>query len=393
MSTSVLAKDPTATTPALAGRQIFGLDIIRFGAACLVMAHHLAFAIWAGNTYPANYRYLGPFTWGGFIGVEIFFVLSGFIIAYTAENATPLGFIENRFIRLYPTAWICSTFTALLLIVAGVEHFGSSLRGEWVRSLLLYPHGSYVDGSYWTLPIEISFYCIIFALLLIKRFDLLSVVMSVVGILSTTFLIYAFAFMHSLVPHNALANHYIPLAFDWQGGFLLLPHGCFFAIGSLLWLCLLRKVTIARLLVISYCLIGSVIEVQNHSAGMRIWYHASYRLLLPEAIWPLGLISIVAAVYFNNSIGEWLGPRGARFARRLGLVTYPLYLIHQTAGYILVPAFHRFMPDIAALIVTMIVLICVSFAIHLFLEKPLQRLLRRVLHPPVTAPNSAATLP
>lgn len=393
MTSFAPTKDPAAATPALAGRQIFGLDVIRFAAACLVMAHHLAFAIWAGNQYPANYRYLGPLTWGGFIGVEVFFVLSGFIIAYTAENATPLGFLENRFIRLYPTAWICATLTALLLIVSGTTPFGSALLGQWKRSVLLYPHGAYVDGSYWTLPVEVSFYCIVFALLLLKRFNLLGVVMSVVGVVSTTLLLYAFAASHSLVPPSSLARHYLPLMFDWQGAVLLLNFGCFFAIGSLLWLCLLRKTTLPRLLVIAYCLVGSVIEVHVHSEGMALWFHAPYSLFLPEALWPLGLLSIIAAVYFNDSFGRWLGPKGAQLTRRLGLITYPLYLIHQTVGYLLIPALHRFMPDILALFVAMLALIGAAFALHLFLEKPLQHLLRRLLHPPITGSTPAASLP
>jgi peptidoglycan/LPS O-acetylase OafA/YrhL len=51
-------------------RQLLGLDLIRFSAAFMVLAFHLC----AGTA-------LGPLTRWGWVGVEIFFVLSGFVIA------------------------------------------------------------------------------------------------------------------------------------------------------------------------------------------------------------------------------------------------------------------------------------------------------------------------
>jgi peptidoglycan/LPS O-acetylase OafA/YrhL len=88
--------------------QIIGLDIVRCVAALYVMLYHYGCWIWAGNNLPgiigAQDHWMAPFSWPGWVGVEIFFVLSGFVIAYSAQGNTASGFAKRRIIRLYPTA-------------------------------------------------------------------------------------------------------------------------------------------------------------------------------------------------------------------------------------------------------------------------------------------------
>ena len=45
---------------------------------------------------------LTPIAWVGWVGVEIFFELSGFVIAYSAEGASAFVFFRSRFFRLMP---------------------------------------------------------------------------------------------------------------------------------------------------------------------------------------------------------------------------------------------------------------------------------------------------
>ena len=98
----------------MGSRQIIGLDLVRFGAACLVMLFHLCYWISAGGsdaTAPnvakvhIQYNELAIFRLG-YVGTYIFFVLSGFVIAYSAHNSTASAFLRGRIVRLMPAIWL-----------------------------------------------------------------------------------------------------------------------------------------------------------------------------------------------------------------------------------------------------------------------------------------------
>ena len=77
--------------------KIESLQLLRFIAAMLIVSVHLNFEF-------------------GHIGVDIFFVLSGFIIAYVTDKKTQSFFI-NRLIRIIPFYWLITfLFIATLLI-------------------------------------------------------------------------------------------------------------------------------------------------------------------------------------------------------------------------------------------------------------------------------------
>ena len=61
-----------------------------------------------------------PFGW---IGVQIFFVISGIVIANSAQSATPFRFAVSRFLRLYPAAWIAAAIICLLHTVTPAEAY------------------------------------------------------------------------------------------------------------------------------------------------------------------------------------------------------------------------------------------------------------------------------
>src|SRR4051794_242345 len=104
-----------------------GVDILRFLAAAMVMFYHYGFWVWA---YPAGIsaRATGGipphpemgFVGSGWVGVQVFFVISGFVIAFSAENSTPLKFFEARFRRLVPAVWVCAPISAIVLLTVGL---------------------------------------------------------------------------------------------------------------------------------------------------------------------------------------------------------------------------------------------------------------------------------
>src|ERR1700683_4879328 len=88
------------------------LDLLRFGAALSVALYHVC-------KWPAGGHALQSVTQFGFLGVDVFFMISGYVILMTAEFRTPVEFAKSRIARLYPTFWISVAVTSVALSVTG----------------------------------------------------------------------------------------------------------------------------------------------------------------------------------------------------------------------------------------------------------------------------------
>jgi peptidoglycan/LPS O-acetylase OafA/YrhL len=78
--------------------------------------------------------YLASYAQYGFLGVPIFFTISGFVIAYSAEGRTPVGFAIARFSRIYPTFLFCMTLTFATILLLGGTNFQVNLA-QWFANL------------------------------------------------------------------------------------------------------------------------------------------------------------------------------------------------------------------------------------------------------------------
>ena len=146
-------------------RMIGGLQMLRGVAATLVVLFHLQ----AASTFEGHVPgILGWFN-GGETGVDVFFVLSGFVIFRSVQGRAGRGagwFLRQRFWRIVPPYWVALGLT--LLALAGL----SVLRGDWsewpsvgkiLTSVLLLPVPHQVMAVAWTLTVEGVFY-LVFAL-------------------------------------------------------------------------------------------------------------------------------------------------------------------------------------------------------------------------------------
>src|ERR1051325_598311 len=98
------------------------LDLLRFIAACGVMLFHYTYFGPQHHTWPGSFPILSQISKYGFLGVDVFFILSGFVILLTAYEKDAIAFTVARMIRLYPAYWICVTLTAACVIVTGSLH-------------------------------------------------------------------------------------------------------------------------------------------------------------------------------------------------------------------------------------------------------------------------------
>jgi len=250
----------------------------------------------------------------GRIGVQIFFVISGFVIAYSARKASTGSFLRSRVLRLVPAAWICATIS--LAVATFADNRGAvSLIASWVRSVVFFPKGEYIDGSYWTLGIECAFYAIVLMLIACNALRHLEKAFGVIALVSALFSATALVIRPEL--GGLVSNRALQL--------MLVVHGSDFAVGIFLWGLLFEGVSRLRVAGLMSGLIGGGIEV-------FYWVPLPQYRIWGVAIWLLSIAAIAASVRFNDRLQVRLSDRALALIRNAGLTTYPLYLLHDLIG-------------------------------------------------------------
>jgi exopolysaccharide production protein ExoZ len=151
-------------------KQIISVQYLRAIAATGVVFHHAL-----GPPY-INSGLAAPTTIGE-AGVDLFFVISGFIIWVTTRgpDLSPADFVQHRIVRIVPLYWMC-TFAYLALELAGRKTEAISISAL-VRSLLFIPTydpalAQRISAFYflgWTLMYEMFFYALFAVVLTLPR--------------------------------------------------------------------------------------------------------------------------------------------------------------------------------------------------------------------------------
>jgi len=169
------------------------LDFLRFWAATLVLVSH-SYPLFGKQPEPIA-KFLGVSTGGG-LAVAAFFVISGFLVTKSyLSRGNPIEFITNRCLRLFPALLVVVFLSVVFLgpaysSLGFVEYFTDSstsnyIRTSWLKIQYRLPgvfemnprHA--VNGSLWTLPVEVLMYfgVLLLGLLgMLKRFEVLLIV-------------------------------------------------------------------------------------------------------------------------------------------------------------------------------------------------------------------------
>lgn len=370
---SILPAGPAAR----ASTQYLGIDFMRFFAAVMVMLFHLVYLTSArhGTAYwmsagQIDLESAWPYTHGGWIGVQIFFVISGFVIALSAQGTTPRRFLASRAARLGPAVWICAPLTFLL--AAGLMH--EYRTDGLLRSLLFVPFGPWVEVVYWTLGIEICFYALVLVLIVFRRAKWLDVLAIVLGLASTLFWVLYF----DLGPRN---NALEGFARTRWSELLLIQHGCQFAIGILLWhnlTAIPREIRIRNYAFMAIFAVGSCLQIFQHHLREIALVDTVFGVTLPMTIWLLAVLFILWSTALVQAPPEDRWYR--KLFRQMGLVTYPLYLLHLSLGaYAMGFLAQRGLSSARAAGVSMLLVLAVSWVIAVFIEPPLQKITKSAL--------------
>jgi peptidoglycan/LPS O-acetylase OafA/YrhL len=147
------------------------LDSLRGIASLSVVLFHFTYGYDNGiNSISDNKFYFNY----GYLGVQLFFLISGFVIFMTLEKTKKSAdFIVSRFSRLYPAYWVAIITTVLITIILSVpsQHGIFTLKQVLVNFSMLqfWFKIKDVDGAYWTLAIELTFYAIMWSVFVLKK--------------------------------------------------------------------------------------------------------------------------------------------------------------------------------------------------------------------------------
>ena len=134
------------------------LDLLRLIAALSVLCFHYLFrASIAPPVLVHGYPEVAPFAMYGYLGVNLFFLISGFVIAWSAEGRSWTEFAAARFARLYPGFLVCMTASFIVQSLAADPNYPYD-PSTWVANLFIVApifKRPFMDGVYWSIVFEI----------------------------------------------------------------------------------------------------------------------------------------------------------------------------------------------------------------------------------------------
>jgi peptidoglycan/LPS O-acetylase OafA/YrhL len=333
------------------------LDLIRFAAAFGVLAFHFGFRGWcAHGLQDIDYPELAGFSKYGYMGVEIFFMISGYVIPWSVRGRSVGEFVVSRAIRLYPTYWLCAALLLFVPPLLGDPRFLIPARDALMNVTMVAPwFGSpYIDPVFWSLARELEFYALVAFVVGLLGFERLPKALLVWLLIGVGTSVLAIGTGKS--PVYLGGTYYMYFCFGAACYFL--QH-------------LERSRTVYALLVLSLPLMLA------HSLHKASVVTEIYRVTMSPFVVCAVLAAGAAAVYFSSALSERMKP--SALVTFIGGLTYPLYLLHENIGYALLNTMFSEETRWLGLAYTVLFCVAASAAVYLWFDLPVRRWLRRSL--------------
>lgn len=343
----------------MSSNRIKFLDGLRGVAILLVIGFH-AYVRWPnaipyGNTF-ADF----PLFMFGWLGVNLFFIISGFVILMTLDRCTRFWeFGVRRFLRLFPAMLICSIIVVITSPLfperpAGAVVLRDFLPGvtfidPFLWSLAIGPVKS-LEGAFWSLYVEVKFYALFGAMYFVMGWR--NATLALVGLFAAST---AISMTVKLAPVGILALagkglHFIGA--DYWG---------WFAAGAIYYKYMDTKQT-------SYFLLATLLAIVS-------------ALVVSGSNWLLAVVAVIVALVFAASMVNTSAQAilSSRVMQIVGFASYPLYLIHENmmvAMIVKVGKFAPWLPSILIPALPIFVVIGLGWLIAKYVEPLLKNLIR-----------------
>jgi peptidoglycan/LPS O-acetylase OafA/YrhL len=329
------------------------LDGLRFVAAMAVVLYHFTAMdrVWdrrAEAVFPVQ---IASYGW---LGVYLFFLISGFVICMSSWGRGVGGFLLSRAVRLYPAYWL--SVVAIVLVLTAWPYVQRPVGWpEALVNLTMFQDAAGVRpvaDVYWTLWAEVRFY-LLFSLLVWWGLSYRRVVTFCVAWLG------AATVARALLPdggvvHVVLLTDYAPL----------------FTAGIAFYLMYRFRPTL-----VTWGIVAASFALAMPAVLYRTRLEAHAGEVVPRTPAVL-LMSICFLLIAAVALG-WLSWLRGRWLVVIGATTYPLYLLHLDLGGTLLQWWRGSMPPAVLVGVVIVLMVVLAWLVHRFVERPVAPLMKR----------------
>jgi peptidoglycan/LPS O-acetylase OafA/YrhL len=323
-----------------------GLDALRGLAALAVVLYHYTYR-YASVIHP-GLKWAGI---NGHLGVNLFFIISGFVIFLSLERSkNAQDFAVSRFARLWPAYVVCACFTLSVITFASFNPFGLTFRDAILNLPMMNKAlgNVSIDPSYWTLTYELLFYAtaaVAFFYLRIRRIEWACMAWMAV------------AFVMRITGFNDRHQRI--------GVFLGVDFCHLFILGMMIYLLWKRRHTWLTLVTAVWAFAMNLFGPYYNPGHVALWQFVGVTALFALTVWlaaesRLKFLTIWPLVF-------------------LGEISYSLYLVHQVAGYWLINRLmHLGWDSNIAVALTILAAIAIATCVRHIVEIPAQKRIRRI---------------
>lgn len=324
------------------------LDLVRFLAALMVLLFHyrlyrdvpLPLVSYSELSDHATFPLLLPILKFGYLGVNLFFMVSGYVIFMSCARKSGFEFALGRMVRLLPGYWLALIVTFSLSMIFFDNPWEVSAVDFILNFSMMQPYlnARYVDPVYWTLVVELHFYFLIFVLLIsrqIKAWRLWLSLWLLVSLLGEWI-------SYPPIFHALILDHY----------------GGYFIAGMIAYSWNHRAIDVWSVLVYLLSFVQTLFylpeQLQLYNFGYARGWELSVVFLLNALAFLLFALMARGQIQFSSS--KWL--------IFVGGITYPLYLVHHEIGRQLLNRLSDYMPAIFG--VPLVILVVLTLAVLIY---------------------------
>lgn len=335
-----------APAPRPRSGRLLALDGLRLFAALFVLLYHFTGgSVW--RLPPDDLGWLGEIARYGWLGVQLFFLISGFVICMSSWGRSVGEFAISRVVRLYPAYWLAVLVTGAVVYLVP-DHPGRIPVKEVLANLTMVQERLGVrdlDAAYWTLAVELQFY-LLFAVVVWR------------GVTYRRVVLFSLLWLVATVSLEAAHVPALPvlLAIDWAP---------FFIAGMTIYLMHRFGPTLLLWVITAACWLLAVLQMAKVHVDSA---HGSFAVRA-------AIVTVFFAILIAVALGalNWVRWRGMVTA---GALTYPLYLLHETLGRTVIRSLRGLAPSWVLLLGLVAGMLALAYAVQRWWERPVARWMR-----------------